>query len=391
MNLVNICTIIISKINRRYISEKIITFGNIYGLYWLLNKDMEEVSMKRKGLLEYVKKVACLESAIFTQNKLLMQLDNEIANASNVQLDDFYTKKTFREEKPKEYEKQSVSDIVIIAIIIWVFISLPVILICTNKENPNGAQIPFFSETIIIIVISGILIFFRRAQEREEYNNYVRSVQWNNDENRKKINDYNKRVDEANRNINDANYQKKEKAAKQVEMLKLYKDKLINIKNETQKTLIEFYSKNIIFPKYQNIIAVTSFNDYLQSGVCDDLEGYEGCYNKFDVEIRLDTIINKMDDVIDNLERIRNNQHTLYVEIQKCNDKLDLLYTSMQEMTNNITGGLEEVKASTIAAISNNDSSNLMLEYYAQENARNIADIKWINTMNYLDNGGWTL
>ena len=61
-------------------------------------------------------------------------------------------------------------------------------------------------------------------------------------------------------------------------------------------------------------------------------------------------------------------------------------------MTNNITGSLVDVKTSTIAALAdNNNASNPMLKYYAKENARNIADIKWVTTMNYLDNGGWTL
>ena len=156
----------------------------------------------------------------------------------------------------------------------------------------------------------------------------------------------------------------------------------------TLKTKEDFYSLNIIYPKYRSLIPISSFCDYLQSGVCETLEGHEGCYNKFDLEVRLDTIISRIDDVIDNLDQIKFNQHTLYEEVVKCNEKLDNLSTGISEMTNNITGSIEEVKAKTVAAINGNDHSNTMLEYYAEETLHNVNNIKWLQQMDYIDRGG---
>ena len=162
----------------------------------------------------------------------------------------------------------------------------------------------------------------------------------------------------------------------------------VDILKETKNTLETYYRKDIIYPKYRSLIPISSFCDYLQSGVCETLEGHEGCYNKFDLEVRLDTIISRIDDVIDNLDQIKFNQHTLYEEVVKCNEKLDNLSTGISEMTNNITGSIEEVKAKTVAAINGNDHSNTMLEYYAEETLHNVNNIKWLQQMDYIDRGG---
>lgn len=152
----------------------------------------------------------------------------------------------------------------------------------------------------------------------------------------------------------------------------------------------EPYNKNYYYKLLsdRSLIPISSFCDYLQSGVCETLEGHEGCYNKFDLEVRLDTIISRIDDVIDNLDQIKFNQHTLYEEVVKCNEKLDNLSTGISEMTNNITGSIEEVKAKTVAAINGNDHSNTMLEYYAEETLHNVNNIKWLQQMDYIDRGG---
>ena len=170
--------------------------------------------------------------------------------------------------------------------------------------------------------------------------------------------------------------------------LDIYRAKLEDILKETKNTLEAYYRKDIIYPKYRSLIPISSFCDYLQSGVCETLEGHEGCYNKFDLEVRLDTIISRIDDVIDNLDQIKFNQHTLYEEVVKCNEKLDNLSTGISEMTNNITGSIEEVKAKTVAAINGNDHSNAMLEYYAEETLHNVNNIKWLQQMDYIDRGG---
>ena len=85
------------------------------------------------------------------------------------------------------------------------------------------------------------------------------------------------------------------------------------------------YSLDVIFPKYRNIIAVSSFYEYLLSGRCDKLEGAEGAYNIFESELRMNLIINKIDDVIKHLEKIEQHQYMLYSAIQENNKQVNQL------------------------------------------------------------------
>lgn len=48
-------------------------------------------------------------------------------------------------------------------------------------------------------------------------------------------------------------------------------------------------------------------------------------YNKYDLELRLNTIIVKLDTIIRSLEQIKNNQFALYTAIKDTNKKIDNL------------------------------------------------------------------
>ena len=54
----------------------------------------------------------------------------------------------------------------------------------------------------------------------------------------------------------------------------------------TKNKLKRLYEKNIIFPKYRNISPISSFHEYLQTGRTNTLEGSDGAYNLFELDIR---------------------------------------------------------------------------------------------------------
>ena len=76
---------------------------------------------------------------------------------------------------------------------------------------------------------------------------------------------------------------------KQVDLIKKQK-------RSTEQELMKYYNLNIIYnsPKYRNMIAVTSFCEYIESGKCSRLDGHEGAYNIYDIESRLDKIITEV-------------------------------------------------------------------------------------------------
>lgn len=89
--------------------------------------------------------------------------------------------------------------------------------------------------------------------------------------------------------------------------------------NACVKTLKELYDMNIIFPKYRNLVAISQIYEYFMSGRCTQLEGHEGAYNIFESELRQNIIINKLNDVLNQLEQIKQNQYMIYQAIQEAN------------------------------------------------------------------------
>lgn len=71
------------------------------------------------------------------------------------------------------------------------------------------------------------------------------------------------------------------------------------------------HSMNFIYPKYRNIICVSQFTQYIESGRCASFEGPHGCYNLFEQELRMDLIIDKLDIVISKLDKVIENQHEM--------------------------------------------------------------------------------
>ena len=91
----------------------------------------------------------------------------------------------------------------------------------------------------------------------------------------------------------------------------------------------ELYGYNVIYPKYRNIIALSSFYDYLMSGRCNSLAGADGAYNLYESESRADLIITKLSDVLASLDKIQENQYILYQQMSDVNNGIKSLNESM--------------------------------------------------------------
>lgn len=86
-----------------------------------------------------------------------------------------------------------------------------------------------------------------------------------------------------------------------------------------ENTLQELYAQDVIFPKYRNMVAITTINEYLISGRCYELEGPNGAYNLYEMELRQNIIIGQLSSIINSLEQIKSNQFSLYQELVKAN------------------------------------------------------------------------
>lgn len=80
-----------------------------------------------------------------------------------------------------------------------------------------------------------------------------------------------------------------------------------------------FYAQDVVFPKYRNLVAMTTINEYLMSGRCTELEGPNGAYNLYEMELRQNIVIAQLSNILKNLEQIKSNQYTLYQELHESN------------------------------------------------------------------------
>ena len=102
-------------------------------------------------------------------------------------------------------------------------------------------------------------------------------------------------------------------------------------RNNLIDNLKQLYALGYVYPKYRNLVAVSSFYEYLDSGRCDALEGADGAYNVYENELRLDRIIDKLDVIIKKLDQIIKTQYKLYTELVKVNENITELKTSIDE------------------------------------------------------------
>lgn len=100
----------------------------------------------------------------------------------------------------------------------------------------------------------------------------------------------------------------------------------------------DMYGYDIIFGKYRDVVALSSFYEYLMSGRCVTLEGADGAYNIYESEIRMNRVIAQLDTVISSLEEIKQNQYMMYQELRSINATLTALNSTMEKALASIRG-----------------------------------------------------
>lgn len=110
------------------------------------------------------------------------------------------------------------------------------------------------------------------------------------------------------------------------------KRKHIEALESLEAALKNLYDENVIFPKYRNLVAISAINEYLVSGRCYELEGPNGAYNLYEMELRQNIVIEQLNTIISNLEQIRNNQFSLYRELVRANDTVEQIVYELRDL-----------------------------------------------------------
>lgn len=117
--------------------------------------------------------------------------------------------------------------------------------------------------------------------------------------------------------------------------IKLVNDEIKQAKQLLKKLIVvrnSLYSLDIVFEKYRNYVAVATFYEYILSGRCDTLKGSNGAYNLYENEIRMNTVISQLEQVIESLKSIKKCQYMLYISISDMNEELKELNCTMDKI-----------------------------------------------------------
>ena len=178
------------------------------------------------------------------------------------------------------------------------------------------------------------------------------------------------------------------------ESYKLMLQRVLDAQEQIRNSLWKLYAECNVYHKYRNLAAVCSFYDYIAAGICTKLEGPDGAYNKYDIEMRMDRMITQLDEVIENLHIIQNNQNKLYFEMCDVSRKIDKLQSSINEISSQLSYtimGLEtiyeqgEKQNAQLATIRSQTEklleSSELNSYLVECNNRQLS---YMNRMNYL-------
>ncbi len=114
----------------------------------------------------------------------------------------------------------------------------------------------------------------------------------------------------------------------------------------SRSNLDQLYEKSLLAPKYRNFAAVCSLFEYFQAGTCDTMKE---AYNKYDQELLLGHIVDRLDKILQSLEQIKGNQVTIYSAIQTSNRLISQLIQRTDEFHRETSRQLADISKSTSA------------------------------------------
>lgn len=345
--------------------------------------------MKTGELKEYLGIVVDMEQSVYLQKTLLTNIQQQIKDLKNPKV--FADPDQPVEPKLDMTTHTSIFEIIFGAVklvgSVFIVLIIPVGIILDIFFDIKGTLEGWIQVLKISLGIAIVLTAFVLCAACAEENQKNKKTQ---EKNEQKKSEYQAQVKFYNEAL-ELNQKKRQEdeAKRRVKTLFLESQKTEAIKSlvSTTEHLKSIYEKDIIFPKYRNLVIVCSLYEYICAGRCNTLEGHEGAYNILETEIRLDRIISQLDQVIEHLGRIQQNQFMLYSAIQNSNQRL----SQIMDSTNRLTSRLDDFYNSSIqlndqtaeinARIAELQASSALTAYHTERTQKELA---YMNRMDYL-------
>ena len=249
--------------------------------------------MGKEELIRYFEDAIALETEIVTQENLVSQFE-----AMSEKKKPVLVERKVQVERPDPYALDREEIYVIGWCVIWTILwGIP--LVATISSNDGVGWVLMYLAIMIIGDAIPMSIYHKEKNKIypelvRKYEEDCRACQKEN-ENRKEEFAYNQKCWEDS-----------------CTQMRVTLEKSLK---ETKENLERVYAKNIIYPKYRNLPALTSIYEYYVTGRCEELSGPYGAYNLYEDEVRKDKIISQLNTVIANLEQIKQNQYKLYEQV----------------------------------------------------------------------------
>ena len=300
----------------------------MYNVFKQASADLGDVGMQEIDLKEYVIKAKNLEVAIFTQEKLITDYQKQAEFRG--------PKKPSAWIEPKNlfvYPQTPVRNTAHIFSIAFCVLMASVLLSCvitslllTDKIMPG---LLLFAGLFVPIALIRSIVLLRKQETKKQYEQRFQSYLEELEKIKEKENIWEQEVKlsrkkymtSLNQYLDNVEAYKKEVS----QNINAHKQMLQQLKN----ALSDYYASDIVFEKYRNLVAISAITEYLQSGRCNTLEGPDGAYNLYEMELRQNIIIGQLSTIVTNVEQIKNNQYVLYHEIKTANQTVQELLTEL--------------------------------------------------------------
>lgn len=251
--------------------------------------------MGKEELIQYFEDAIALETAVITQENFISQFEAMSKNKKPVLVE-----RKVQVAEPDPNGLDSETNAVMFFLVAFTVLG---IFLFTQLTEFSAAD-PFFWSLIVIAIFNGIILAIYLPERKKWKEAYSKQRDMYNE---------------------DCDLCRKENENRKEEFIynqECWKDSCTKMRTtlekplkETKENLERVYAKNIIYPKYRNLPALTSIYEYYVTGRCEELSGPYGAYNLYEDEVRKDRIISQLNTVIANLEQIKQNQYKLYEQV----------------------------------------------------------------------------
>lgn len=316
--------------------------------------------MKKEHLIRYLKTIVELEKLKYEQNAILRRLNDQCTVYKNPKESPTYNTNIAKPQFKEMIDNKYLAICITVASLLTFTIKYIYGLVKWGTEHKfNFPLIKALGFTVVAGVIGFLfsLILTYKFVYKDKVQQYEERI--------KDLKEKNERIKLNNSNL-------KELYSYKLRIISNEYNIILKESKETSDVLTQYYNLNVLYPKYRNLVCVSSILEYFLSGVCDQLTGHEGAYNKLDQELLLKSIIGKLDDVLANLEEIKNNQIVLYNAINECNNNI-------KNTSNNIINAVKRIESTNNENSKKIENQLKKLEYIqsvSQANTQYLADMK---------------